>query len=409
MTTRRAKQAKADTITVARRGVLKGLAATGALTASGLGFPALAASGPIKIGVLLPLTGDADMYAEQMRMGIETAMADINTAGGLFGRELAAVYADSETTPVNIPDACKHFAERERVVGVIGGWISASRKFVPRHLADYGIPALHAANQEGGFCHPGLFSVGPTTAQDGHALARYLVDSGAGKKWFMVGSYPSWQNTMFRQIRFPVYPDGVRVLGQAATDVGERNFEPVIRWIQSTGAETVLFCVMRHHALEFVMQAQSMGLLDKVTLGWIGYNEALNDGLAPVIARQIVTSTTFVSTDQQPGVKGFVKRVRDRYGAVPVGYMAFTHYNAVIALATAWRDAGEATPAAGMHKLAGLTFRSPTGPVTIGTHTHHATMNTYIARGGANGLQMIKAIGQIGPDPGCATHNQQRV
>ncbi len=404
--TDRAKRASSG---IGRRNVLKGLGATGALAASGLGFPALAATGPIKIGVLVPLTGDADMYAEQMRMGIETAIAEINAGGGLFGRELAAAYADSATTPAGLPDTCKHLAERQQAIAVIGGWISASRRFAPSHMADYGIPVIHASNHEGGFCHPGLFSVGPTTAHDGHALAKYLVDSGAGKNWFMLGSYPSWQNAMFRQIRFPVYPRGVHVLGQASTDVGERDFEPIIRWIEHTGAETVLFCVMRHHAREFIAQAKNMGLLDKVTLGWIGYNDALNDGIEPSIAEQIVTATTFVSTDQQAGVRKFVGDVRAQFSAVPVSYLAFTHYNAVMALKAAWRGAGEASPAAGMHGLAGLTFDSPTGPITISAQSHHSTMNAYIARGGADGLEMIEALGPIGADAGCEVRADQRV
>ena len=392
---------------IGRRGVLAGLGASGVVAASGLSFPALGASGPITIGVLLPLTGDADMYATQMRIGVEIAIAEINGEGGVFGRDLVAAYADSATTPADLPETCKHLAETERAIAVIGGWISASRKFAPRHLAEYGIPVIHATNQEGGFCHPGLFSVGPTTAHDGHALANYLVESGAGKSWFLLGSYPSWQNTMFRQIRFPVYPRGVRVLGQAATDVGERDFAPIIRWIQHTGAETVLFCVMRHHAREFITQAKSMGLLDAVTLGWIGYNDALNDGIDPAIAERIVTATTFVSTEQREGVSGFVGAVRARFGVVPVSHLAFTHYNAVMALNAAWREAGEASPAAAMNGLAGLTFDSPTGPVTISAHSHHATMNAYIARGGAEGLQMVEALGPISADAGCTVRTDQ--
>lgn len=396
------KTTKQTSIMIGRRGVLAGLSATGALAVSGLGFPALAQSGPIKVGVLAPLSGDADIYATQMRIGIETAIAGINAGGGVFGRELAAVFADSETTPAGLPATCAHLAEKEQVTAVIGGWISASRKFAPRHLFDRGIPVLHASNHEGGFCHPGLFSLGPATAHDGHALANYLVDSGAGKNWFMLGAYPSWQNTMFRQVRFPVYPRGVRVLGQAAINVGDQNFEPIIRWIQSTGAKTVLFCVMRHNARDFITQATAMGLLDQVTLGWIGYNDAINDGIDPSIAKKIVTATTFVSTEQRDSVRAFVAAARAHFGAVPVGHLAFTHYNAVMALQATWGRAGEASAAAAMHGLAGLTFESPTGPVTISAESHHSTMNTYIARGGANGLEMIEALGPVSADAGCA-------
>lgn len=395
---------------IGRRKVLQGIAAMGAIAPVPLAFPALADTRPVRIGVLLPLTGDADIYAQQMRMGVETAIAEINAAGGVFGRTLEAAYADSATTPDPLEEECRKFVENDRAIAVIGGWISASRKFTPRYLAERGIPAIHATNHEGGFCHPGLFSLGPTTSHDGHALARHLVDMGASKKWFFVGSYPSWQNTMFRQIRFPVYPDGVRVLGHAATNTGERNFRPIIRWIQETGAETVVCCIMRHHGREFIAQAREMGLLDKITLGWIGYNEALNDGVAPADAARILTASPLASLDREGGVPDFVAGVRAQFGpTVPVSFMALTHYNAVKALDAAWRSAGEASPAAAMHGLNGLTLDSPTGPITIDAQSHHTRMNVVIARGGANGLDVVKRLGPIGPQAGCSVPGDEPV
>ena len=79
-------------------------AAVGAASMLGRGFSALAQTGDtVRIGVLLPLTGDADMYARQMRMGIETAIQEINDAAGVMGRPLEAAYRDSETTPPCYP------------------------------------------------------------------------------------------------------------------------------------------------------------------------------------------------------------------------------------------------------------------------------------------------------------------
>ena len=35
------------------------------------------------------------------------------------------------------------------------------------------------------------------------------------KDYFMLGSYPGWQNTMFRQLGSPMYQRGAHVHGQA--------------------------------------------------------------------------------------------------------------------------------------------------------------------------------------------------
>ena len=263
-----------------RRGLLKGLTAFGAAAALGQGVAVLAQTGgAVRIGVLLPLTGDADSYAQQMRLGIESAVAEINEAGGVLGRALETAYRDSETTPNVLPGHCRELVQDWGAAAVIGPWAAAGRRYAARTLAKLDVPLLNGTNHEGGFCNPALFSLGPTMAHDSQPLVRYLDATGAGKKYFLLGSYPSWQNSMFRRLRFTIGPLGGHVQGQALTDGGERNFRPVIRWIQESDAEVVMFCVTRHHGREFIHQARDMGLLDQVMVGWIGFNETLADGL----------------------------------------------------------------------------------------------------------------------------------
>lgn len=388
---------------ITRRGFVKGMAVFGAAASLGQGVSVLAQAGEsARIGVLLPLTGDADSYARQMRMGIETAMAEINDSGGVLGRLLEASYRDSETTPSVLPGHCREFVEDWGAAAVIGPWAAAGRRYAARALAGFNVPLLNATNHEGGFCHPALFSVGPTMAHDSKPLVRYLDAIGAGKKYFLLGSYPSWQNSMFRRLRFTIFPLGGHVQGQALTDTGERNFRPIIRWIQESGAEVVMFCVTRHHGREFIHQARDLGLLDQVTIGWIGFNETLVDGLDSDELSRIVTTTPFVAGDREGGVPAFVARVRQLHGQeVPVSYVALTHYNAVKALQASWNQAGEVSAAAAMSQLRGLGFASPTGPVTIDADTQHAAMPVVVARGVDGSLAVVERLGNVAATPGC--------
>lgn len=388
---------------VTRRSLLSGFAALGATSLLGRGFSALAQTGnTVRLGVLLPITGDADMYARQMRMGIETAIAEINDAGGVLGRPLEAAYRDSETAPPVLPDRCRELVGEWGAVAVVGPWAAAGRRFASRVLSEFDVPLVNATNHEGGFCNPALFSLGPTMAHDSQPLVRYLDAAGAGKKYFLLGSYPSWQNTMFRRLRFTIGPLDGHVQGQALTDSGERNFRPVIRWIQESGAEVVMFCVTRHHGREFIHQARDMGLLEQVTIGWIGFNETLAEGLSGDELARIVTTTPFVASDTEGGVPAFVARARRTHGSdTPVSYMALTHYNAVKALEAAWNKAGDVDPAGTVRHLRGLDFESPTGGVTIDAGTQHAAMQVMVARGTDDGLQVVERLGKVAATPGC--------
>src|SRR5206468_11641279 len=64
--------------------------------AASLGFSPAFAADPIKIGVSGPFTGGSSSMGVSMRDGVKLAIDEINKAGGVLGRPLAAVERDDE-------------------------------------------------------------------------------------------------------------------------------------------------------------------------------------------------------------------------------------------------------------------------------------------------------------------------
>ena len=57
------------------------------LAMAGLSTVALAQSGPIRIGVVTPLTGTYAGIGEQVKWGLNLAAKEINAGGGVMGRQ----------------------------------------------------------------------------------------------------------------------------------------------------------------------------------------------------------------------------------------------------------------------------------------------------------------------------------
>ena len=209
---------------IKRRDALKCLVERGATACVGRGLPIRAQSKQARIGVRIPLSGDVDAYARQMPTSIETAVTGINGTGGVLGRSNAVEYRDSETVPAVLPDRCNDLIDDWEAIGIVGPFVSAGRKYAACLLADDQISLVDASNHAGGFCSPVLFPVG-------HAVVRYPDEEERIKDYIMLGSYPSGQNTMFRQLRFPMYQRGDHVHGQALTATSEQQFRLIIRWI----------------------------------------------------------------------------------------------------------------------------------------------------------------------------------
>ena len=391
---------------LSRRGVIKGVAAGLAAVGAGripIAAPAIAGSGAATIGALVPITGGLDDQAGQMMLGMRAAITEVNAGGGVLGRPLRLAVRDSRSTPRGMDRTCRALVEDDGAMAVVGPFIAAGRKSATRYVAGDGLPLVSATNNEGGFCAPNHFSLGPTPAQDAFTLARFLHDRG-GRRFFLVGTFSSWQQSMFRQVILQViYGLGAQLAGEALTRVGELRFEAIIRWIMDSGADAVLFCVPRRDGAAFVGQANAMGLFERVSLGWVGFNEMHLGELSHAEGARVHTATVFASGDGRAGVADFVARLQalDRSDR-PVSYYAFTHYCAVMALAQAWREAGEVSPPAASSALAGLILDTATGPVTIDAESHHSTFDVVIARGGGRRLETVERLGQVAPDPGCA-------
>jgi len=385
-----------------RRSALKVLGSGIACALSGQVNVSLANSNnPARIGVLLPITGNANEIAIQMRAGVDAGIERLNASGGVLGRQVQAVYKDSEGHPNNLAKSCLELVKEEQVSGVIGPFIAAGRKFASRHLLDLDAPLISATNHEGRYCHPNLFTLGPTPAQDVRPLIDY-VDGGVGKNYFLVGSYPSWQNSMFRQSRFQIFPHGGKVLGQALTDVGEKQFEPVLDWISHTDTNVVLFCIPRTNGPLFIKQANNKGLLDRITIAWIGFNEIHHQMLTPEERERIITCSSFVMSDSRSEAQEFVKLVQNTQGTdFPVTYYAHNHASAVAALGEAWKKAGEISGKAALETLPGLTFQGATRTETIHEKSHHSSLSLVIAKGGEKHLKVVSRVGSVEAKAGC--------
>jgi branched-chain amino acid transport system substrate-binding protein len=154
-----------------------------------------AAEKVIKLGLLLPLTGQAAPVAEYVRMGNELAVAEINASGGiksLGGAKLELVVADHQMKPeVGIAQA-ERLIKEEKVVAILGGYMSSVIYTSSQVGEKYNIPYIVEGGTANNICERGfkyVFRAIPNSS-------RYAIDTmeaikdiskGAGKEFKRVG------------------------------------------------------------------------------------------------------------------------------------------------------------------------------------------------------------------------------
>ena len=156
-----------------RRGMLLGGVV---LAAAGFARSARAAD-PVRVGVLVPLSGGAGVQGQHMATAI-TAMAGlINARGGVLGRPIEVIVRDDEGTPAVGVAKANELIE-QRVAVIIEGWSSAVSLAIQPIIARAGILDITAMAKADAIlsstANPLAIRINSSVGLDTAATARYL-------------------------------------------------------------------------------------------------------------------------------------------------------------------------------------------------------------------------------------------
>ena len=355
----------------------------------------------IKIGAVLPFSGGLELFGGQARLGLDLAAKEINAAGGIQGRELEILYEDNKTDPKTAVERATKLIKRDEVVALTGPITSNARDAMAPTCTRFKTPLLYATNYEGGACGRYIFSFNTVPNQELAQLIPHMHRS-AGSSYYMFGADYVWPQKMFEAAQGIVDGLGGEVRGVEFTPWGVKEFAPVIRRIADSGAKVLVFALPGADGITFIKQAESFGLLDNVTVAFLGFSEAYLGAFGEGGGQNMWVTVPMVASSNQPGVKDFVGRIRANAGADSVvSHYVMTHYNAMMALKAGLERQGEISREAVVEGLEGLSIESPTGPLSIGADDHHVTLNMYLARTEGDGLSIVRSYDALSPTAGC--------
>lgn len=132
---------------------------------------------PMKLGVLLPLSGPGAAGAAPNKMGIEMAVDEINGQGGISGRQINLIYADDQSNPTVAVSEINRLVHREEVDIVAGPQnsqvnLAALPVLSEGNVASLSMTGSSALTPQAGPYH---FSVLPSAAASGRNLGAYVA------------------------------------------------------------------------------------------------------------------------------------------------------------------------------------------------------------------------------------------
>lgn len=352
---------------------------------------------PIKVGVILPLSGDYEIYGSAGLRGAELAVEEINRAGGVLGgRPLELVIGDNRTDPSESIRLARRLIQIDRVVALMGPVSSAARDAVLEEARSHKTPLLYGIDYEGGVFDRYLFCYSTIPDHYIAPILPYILDR-HGRSVFIFGYDYVWPHKLASRVEQEVPRLGGEVVGKSFTRFGVKDFAPVLSSIRASGADVLVLIQPGVDGFEFIRQFKSSGLGEQVAILAIAADEDYLRALPAADLEGIYTGLHFFASLQTERARAFVRQFQARYGSheIPT-YATESHYGLIRLLAAAIEKSGSTDKERIIDAMAKTGFDSGGGRVRARAD-HHFDLPMFLARFTDGELPVLKSLGVISP------------
>jgi len=289
--------------------------------------PAEAQKGPIKIGVLAPLSGGAAQAGKDMVNGM-TLWLDEN-GGQIAGRKAELVVEDSQGQPNVALTKLRKLVENDKVQVLVGELFAHIGYAMAPKVDEYRIPMLYPVIAADDLTQrkPAKWVVrtGWASSQPSHPFGEYAAKTLGYKRIVTIGiDYAfGWEAVGGFQKTFE--ENGGQIIQKLWPPLGTTDFAPYLSQIRRD-ADAVFALMVAASSLRFPKQYEDAGLKAKLPL--IGGGTTFDEFVLPSLGDEAIGGITplqYSAALDTPINKKFVKDYRAKFGKVP-SYFSETSY-----------------------------------------------------------------------------------
>ncbi|WP_395709388.1 ABC transporter substrate-binding protein [Reyranella sp.] len=228
-----------------RRQVLAGSAATATALAAAGGFPApaIAQSDPIKIGYLPALTGPSSSTGVGINRGTQLAVEEINKAGGIKGRKLELISRDTQSDPTKAVNAVAELTQRAKASIIWGPLNSGEALAATPLIARDKVPMLHPCWVDELIDvkkYPMSFRIAPTNTQVGKGANHYVYNVLKLKKVAVISDTTGYGTASVNTYVPMLKAMGAEVVYTNHVDAANPDLKPELLRMQNAGAQAIM-------------------------------------------------------------------------------------------------------------------------------------------------------------------------
>jgi urea transport system substrate-binding protein len=356
--------------------------------------------GPIDVGFVVPQTGAISVLSPPAIEVAKLAVEEINSAGGIGGRDLRMqIFDDASDTDGGLK-AYTNMVHKAGVDAIIALENSDSRNAGVPIAEKAGTPVIYAVTYEGGACAENLFIDGETPEQ----FVQPVIDV-AGKRgvksWFIIGSDIAYGRGQVEAAKRYIDEAGGSVVKEETLPLDVTDWGPVLSSIKAADPDAVFFAYLGGTPnVGFHKQYVDSGLTAPI------YSVSLDEATATAVgkaAEGVTYAGSYFTGLENKANKDFLAALERKFGAdhqTPSSISVPT-YDAFHLYAAAVEKAGSADAEDVLAALPEVSFDGPRGKVQM-SEQHHAVLPIYVAEvQGDGGTEVVEEFGAVDPGEQC--------
>jgi branched-chain amino acid transport system substrate-binding protein len=364
-----------------------------------------AQTGPVRIGVVTPLSGTYAGIGQQVKWGLDLAAKEINASGGVMGRKIELVYEDEEANPaVAVQKAEKLFQVGK--VDFLTGTVNSGSTLAVGQVAErndrlIATTVSFADSITAEKCSPNVFRVNARAGMQSAALADWMAATKPNANVFYLGPDYEMGRSTVAAFKSAAEAKGAKTVGEVFAPLDNKDYSPFFGQMRSARPTVVYTSVAGNDTVRLFTQMAEFGLSRNLqVVGASGTVTSQNLQAIGKAADGFVTGVGYSSNIDSVDNKKFVasfeaafKAQPDLYGADSYGVLFF--YKAAVEKAKS-TDTDKVRAA-----MRGLQWATPQGLKVMRAGDHQAMQDMYAVRVNGGKFEIVGKVtanSAIGPD-----------
>ena len=342
---------------------------------------AAAAEDPLKIGLIVPLTGGQASTGKQLDNAVKLYISEHGDT--VAGRKIEVIVKDDGAIPDNTKRIAQELIINDKV-GIIAGFGITPAALAAAPLATQArIPqiVMLAGTSIITERSPYIVRTSFTLAQSSVIIGDWAAKNGIRKVATLTTDYaPGNDALQFFKSRF--LAGGGEVVDEVRVPLVNPDFAPFLQRVKDAKPDALYVFVPGGQGGNFMKQFAERGL-GAIGIRIIGPGDVMDDDLLNNMDDAVlgtVTAHMYSAAHNSPKNKTFVTAYRKMFGSRP-GFVAVGGYDGIHLIYQALKKTGGKSDGDMLvEAMKGMKWESPRGPISIDPDTRDIVQNIYIRK-----------------------------